>query len=100
MMTKEGSTKTVNLMTPGANLTPFIDKCLLHFIEVTSITSPNCLSEVSPQIFNGIEIRTLWWPFQTTHVLVRFPLLDNVSSVAWGTIILENKVIPISRRCA
>ena len=32
------------------------------------------------------------------HVLVRFPLLDTVSSVAWGTFVLENKVIPISQK--
>ena len=63
------------------DLTPFIDQCMLQVIEVMA----------SPQIFDGIEIRT-------THVFVRFPLLDNVNSVAWGTIVLENKVIPISQK--
>ena len=86
-------------LTPSdRNLTLFIDQCLWQFIEVMASCIPNCFSKVSPQIFNGIEMRTLWWPFQTTHVLVRFPLLDNVSSVAWGTIILENKVISISQK--
>ena len=66
--------------------------------EVMASCIPNCLSKVSPQIFNGIEIRTLWWPFQTTQVLIRFPLLDNTSYVAWGTIILENKVISMSQK--
>ena len=58
-----------------------LHQCLLQFIEVIASYIPNCLSKVSPQIFNGIE---------TTYVLVRFPLFDNVSSVAWGTIILED----------
>ena len=86
-------------LTPSdRNLTPFIDQCLWQFIEVMASCIPNCFSKVSPQIFYWIEMRTLWWPFQTTHVLVRFPMLDNVSSVAWGTIVLENKVISISQK--
>ena len=81
---------------------------LLTWIWLHSLTSTCCWSlrlwhlallTASPSFlhkFDGIESRILWWPFQTTHVLVRFPLLDNVSSVsvAWYSIILENKVIP------
>lgn len=43
-------------------------------------------------IFYGIEMLTLWWPFKTTHILVKFPLFHCVFPVRLGAIIMENKV--------
>lgn len=49
--------------------------CLLTFITVT----PKSLHH-----FRGVEMLTLWWPFKTTHILVKFPLFYCVFSCDVG----------------
>ena len=89
-----------SLTSTDSNLTPFIDQCLMQFIKVMTSCILNCFSKISSQMLNGIAIRTMWRSYKTTHVLVRFPLLNNVSSEAWRTNILENEVVSTSQQSA
>lgn len=38
------------------------------------------------------------WPFKKTHILERFPLFHYICLVAWGVIILKNKIVRISTK--
>jgi len=70
---------------------PRVDGSLYKLLLVRGVLCRHSSLQSGPQIFNGVEIWAVSRPFQYFSVIFAEPRLAFLCSMAWCTILLEDK---------